>query len=381
MKYIPFNKISVPKTLIEDLSRVIKSGWITTGKQVQLLESSISSIIGTKNVVAVSSCTAALHLSYMAADIKAGNEVIVPSYTFCSTVNSILHIGAIPVFCDIEEDTFCLDPKDVEKRITKKTKAIIVVHFAGQSADMDSINRIAKKHKLKVIEDAAHAFLTKYKGKFIGSGKNFTCFSFYATKNLTTAEGGMVLCPDIKSAQYVKSMSLHGITRQAWKRYSKNGSWRYGVDYAGFKYNLSDIHATIGLSQIPHVNKAQKKRIELVTLYKNLLKNNPNLILPKENKDNGSQHSWHLFVVRIKSSSKINRDMVIEKMKIAGIGTSVHFIPNHLQNFYKKNGLSHKLPVTEKIFKEVISLPLYENLKKSEVLYVAKTLNKITYEK
>lgn len=380
MKYIPFNRVNIPSSVVSDLKKVIESGWITTGKQAQLFEKSIASIVGAKNVVAVSSGTAALHLAYLAAGIKPGDEVIVPSYTFCSTINSIMHLGAKPVFCDIEEDFFCLDPKDVERRITKKTKAIVVVHFAGVSAKMDSINRIAKKHGLKVIEDAAHAFLTKYNGKYVGGGKNLTCFSFYATKNLTTAEGGMVVCPNSKIAEYVRSVSMHGITKHAWKRYSKNGSWKYGVDYAGFKYNLTDVHATIGLSQIPFVERAHIKRVKLVRLYKKLLLNNPNIILPKDSDCANNQHAWHLFVIRVRPSSKIGRDELVEKMKLAGIGTSVHFIPNHMQRYYKDGGFSHNLPVTEKIFKEVLSLPLYENLSELEVKFISKTLNKLTYE-
>ena len=245
MKYIPFHKPSIPASAIEGLKQVIDSGWITTGKKVQRLESSIAKIIGAKYTVAVSSGTAALHLAYLAAGIGRGDEVIVPSYTFCSTINAILHTGARPVFCDIQEDTLCLDPKDVEKRITRKTKAIVVVHFAGLPANLDEINNLARQHNLVIVEDAAHAFLTKYKGKYVGSGKNLTCFSFYATKNLTTAEGGLVVCPNLETANYVRMMSLHGISKNAWKRYQKTGSWKYDVLFPGLKYNLSDIHAAI----------------------------------------------------------------------------------------------------------------------------------------
>lgn len=381
MKYIPFHKPNIPDSVLQDLKRVIDSGWITTGNQVQLLEKSVAKIIGAKYAVAVSSGTAALHLAYLVAGIRRGDEVIVPSYTFCSTLNTILHTGAKPVFCDIQEDTLGLDPKDVEKRITNKTKAIVVVHFAGMPANLDEINRLARKHKLKVIEDAAHAFLTKYQGKYIGSGKNLTCFSFYATKNLTTAEGGLVTCPDLKTANYVRMLSLHGISKNAWKRYQKTGSWKYDVLFPGYKYNLSDIHATIGLSQIPLAAKAHVTRLRLARLYKKFLSQNSNLILPSDPGDSTSDHAWHLFVVRIKSSSKINRDELIEELKSAGIGTSVHFIPNHTQTLYKQLGFSRKLPVTEKIFQQIISLPFYEGLKDQEVKYVCQILNRLTYAK
>jgi perosamine synthetase len=381
MKYISFSKPNIPVVTVENLKEVMDSGWITTGKKAQLLESSIVKIIGAKYAVAVSSGTAALHLAYLAAGIGQGDEVIVPSYTFCSTINTILHTGAKPVFCDINEDTLCLDLNDIKKRITSKTKAIVVVHFAGMPADMDEINKLARKYNLKVIEDAAHAFLTKYKGKYIGGGKNLTCFSFYATKNLTTAEGGLVICPNLKIANYVRMLSLHGISKNGWKRYHKTGSWKYDVLLPGFKYNLSDIHATIGLSQIPLVDKAHKTRVRLSKLFKKFLSKNPNLILPNEPIHPMSSHAWHLFVIRVKSSSKIKRDELIEKLKLFGIGTSVHFIPNHMQTLYKKLHLSYKLPITEKIFQQILSLPFYEKLNDKEVEYICQTLNQLTYEK
>lgn len=248
-------------------------------------------------------------------------------------------------------------------------------------ADLDEINKLARKYNLKIIEDAAHAFLTKHKGKYIGSGKNLVCFSFYATKNLTTAEGGLVICPDLKTANYVRIMSLHGISKNAWKRYQQTGSWKYDVLLPGFKYNLSDIHATIGLAQVPLAGKTHAIRLRLAKLYKTLLVKNPNLILPSEPIHSGSDHAWHLFVVRIKSSSKIKRDELIEELKSAGIGTSVHFIPNHTQTLYKKLGLSRKLPITEKIFQQILSLPFYEGLNDQEVKHVCQILNRLTYGK
>ncbi|MHB8870908.1 MAG: DegT/DnrJ/EryC1/StrS family aminotransferase [Candidatus Doudnabacteria bacterium] len=381
MRYIPFHKPNIPKKALKKIKEVLDSGWITTGKETVAFENSLSKLLGVNHAVAVSSGTAALHLAYLAAGIGSNDEVIVPSYTFCSTINTILHVGARPVFCDIEEDSLCLDPKDVEKKITAKTKAIVVVHFAGMPANLSAINKIARKHNLKVIEDAAHAFMTKYDHKFIGRGKNLVCFSFYATKNLTSAEGGLVVCPDKKTAEYVRSMSLHGISKSGWKRYSKHGSWRYDVLFPGFKYNLTDVHAAIGLSQTPFAKKSHLKRQKLSSLFRSLLKHNPNLILPKEPTVFGSEHAWHLFVVRIKLSALMKRDEVVEKLKLAGIGTSVHFIPNHLQSYYRKIGMGTKLPVTEKVFSEVLSLPFHEKLKIDEVKYICKTLNKLTHGK
>ncbi len=378
MKKIPFHKPSIPSLALKNIQNVLDSGWITTGEKVTKFEESLSNLLGVKYAVAVSSGTAALHLAYLAAGIREGDEVIVPSYTFCSAINTILHIGAKPIFCDIEESTLCADPFDIEKKITSKTKAIVVVHFAGMPANLDAINAIARKHKLKVIEDAAHGFMTKYKGKWVGQGNNFVCFSFYATKNLTSAEGGLVVCPNKKTADLVRTLSLHGMSKSGWKRYTKNGTWRYDILYPGFKYNLTDVHAAIGLPQVTLANKVHLRRAKLAKEYISLLKNNPNLILPAEPMGHGNEHAWHLFVVRIKATAKISRDKVIEEMKKVGIGTSVHFIPNHTQRYYKKRGLGCKLPVTEKVFNQVLSLPFYERLSKSEVKYICDTLNNLT---
>lgn len=379
MKYIPFHKPHLPKTTYPAVKKVLESGWLTTGPNVKKFEEKFKEVIKSRHAIAVSSCTAALHLAYLAHKFGPGDEVIVPSYTFVSTINTIVHAGAKPVFCEIDENTLCADPIDVEKRITKKTKGIVVVHFAGMPTDMDKINNIANKYKIPVIEDAAHAFMTKYKDKYIGESNNTVCFSFYATKNLTTIEGGMITTSNEEIADFSRIMSLHGISKNAWKRYSKEGNWRYDVVAPGYKYNMTDIQAVIGIEQLKHVKESVQKRQYLSSLYKKYLEKNPNIILPINPPYPNSQHAWHLFAFRLTGKSKINRDTLIELLKKHGIGTSVHFIPNHLQSYYRsltKNSI--KLPITEKVFNSIISLPFFEDLTESQIKRTCKIINDST---
>lgn len=377
-KNIPFAKTHIPPGTLGEIGKVFRSGWIATGPKTAEFETAFCNVIGNRHGVAVSSCTAALHLAYSTLNIKPGDEVIVPSFTFCSTINMLIHIGAIPVFCDIDENTLCLNPSEIIKIITAKTKAIVVVHFAGMPALMDEINSIAKKHNLKVIEDAAHAFLTKYKDKYVGSGNNLTCFSFYATKNLTTAEGGMVVTNSTNLAENIRILSRHGMTKQAWSRYETNGSWKYDVIAPGYKYNFTDIQAAIGLKQLEHAEVSRNIRLKLVNHYFSELSDNPRLLLPTKPTEKGSEHAWHLFTIRLTSKSQINRDDLIFKLKEKGVGTSVHFIPNHLQSYYKNTSPNrYHLPVTESVYQNILSLPLYEDLKSSDITYIAKIINQL----
>lgn len=378
MDYIPFHKPHLPYSTFKAVQDVLRSGWITTGPHVKKFEAQFNETVGTVHAIALSSCTAALHLACLAHAFGPGDEIIVPSYTFCSTVNTIVHTGAKPIFCDIDEKTFCIDPDDIEKKITKKTKGIVVVHFAGMPADLDRINRLAQKYKIVVIEDAAHAFMTRYKGKYIGQTENTTCFSFYATKNLTTIEGGMLTTPDMGIANQVRILGLHGISKDAWKRYSKEGSWRYDVVSPGYKYNMTDVGAVIGIEQLKVVKKSIQKRRKLVSLYRKYLSNNPTIILPIDPPYEDSNHAWHLFTIRVTERSKVTRDRLIDILKEANIGTSVHFIPNHLQAYYKTLG-KVTLPVTEKVFNEIISLPFFEDLTEKEIIYVSKVIFSATY--
>lgn len=373
---VVFAKPHIPENTIMEIDKVLKSGWITTGHKAKEFEEKFSEFLGTGKSLAVANGTAALHLAYAALEIGPGDEVVVPSFTFCSTINMLVHLGATPIFADIDEETLCLDPNDVEKKITPKTKAIVVVHFAGKPAPIDKFEKIVKGKKIKIIEDVAHAFMTKYKGKYIGSGKNLYAFSFYATKNLTTAEGGIVIGKNKRFMERIRILSMHGISKQAWNRYGKEGTWKYDVLTPGYKYNMTDIQAVIGLSQLEVANESRSKRLILVNRYLRNLSKNENLILPSEPTEKGSRHAWHLFTIRLNKNSDITRDELFVKLKEYGIGTSVHFIPNHMQSFYKKTYGKIKLPVTEKVFKSILSLPLYEDLTTEQVDYVCEVINK-----
>ena len=371
MKQIPFHKPHIDSKAQKLIAEVLKSGWLTTGVKVKEFEQKIADLLGLQHTLAVSSGTAALHLAYLTLDLKAGDEVIVPSFTFCSTINMIVHTGATPIFCDIDFKTLCLDPVDVKKKITKKTKAVVAVHFAGMPADLDKIGAICSKRKIPIIEDSAHAFLTTYKGAYIGSHGNISCYSFYVTKAITTAEGGMLTSPLPEIVTRARRLSLHGLSRDAEKRYSQGGSWKYEVLEAGYKYNLSDIHAAIGLSQLSNALKDKKSRTDIANLYRKLLGSVKDITLPIDPLHKNSSHAWHLFTIVVKDSSK--RDSLIEYMQKSGIGVSVHFQPNHLQPRYRAMG-NFSLPITEKIGESILSLPIYPGLKRNEVAYITSVI-------
>ena len=366
MKNIPFHKPHIGRQAQKMISAILKSGWLTTGARVKEFEEGVLNLLGLKYTAAVSSGTAALHLAYLTLDLKAGDEVIVPSFTFCSTINMIVHTGATPIFCDIDSKTLCIDTTELAKKITDKTKAVVVVHFAGMPADLDKIGSICAERGIPIIEDAAHAFLTEYKGKYIGAHGNTTCFSFYVTKTITTAEGGMVATASSDIIERVYRLSLHGLSRGAEKRYNIGGSWKYSVLEPGYKYNLSDVHATIGLSQLPNVLRDKKERTEIANLYRELLKSCKDIELPIDPPYEKSSHVWHLFTILVKDQTK--RDVLIEWLKERGVGVSVHFQPNHLQPAY--HVADSRLPVTEKIGDSILSLPIYPGLKKGEVKYI-----------
>lgn len=378
-KLIPFHKPSIPKKAVSLIAKSIQSGWITTGTRVKEFEKRVSAASGGLYPVAVSSCTAALHTAYTLLGFKKGDEVLVPSFTFCSTINMIVAAGGTPVFVDIDPKTYCIDPKDIRQKITLKTKAIVVVHYAGMPADMTAIESIARKHNLSIVEDAAHAFGSTYKGHQIGSSKkNLTCFSFYATKNITTAEGGMLMCRNADEENRARLFSNHGISRDAWKRYLPGGSYRYEVFSPGYKYNMSDIHASIGIAELKILPALKRKRLAIVAKYKKLLTGNPHINLPHDPPHKDSVHAWHLFTIEILPTSLVTRDELSEFLSLRGIGTSVHYIPNHLQPYYRKKYPSLVLPNTETVAERILSIPLYENLSMSDVEFICACINEAT---
>lgn len=372
MNSIPYAQPSIGEEEIQEVIDTLKSGWLSTGPKTLQFEKSFAEYVGVKHAIGLTSCTAALHLALLAHRIGPGDEVIVPSFTFAASVNTIIHVGATPVFADISEHTYILDIEDVERRITLKTKAIILVHYGGYVADIDAFNALAKKHGLVIIEDAAHAVGSERKGKQVGSFGNTTCFSFYATKTMTTGEGGMVTTDDDAIAEHAQNLRLHGMSKDAWKRYAKGANWRYEIVAAGWKYNMFDLLAALGIHQLKKLPSFIDTRRAYAEQFKEGLGKIPGLILPPDSSD--IRHSYHLYPIRISGG---RRDGFIETMANLDIGTSVHFIPNHLQPYYRERGSKEgDLPITEKVFSEIVSLPLYPKMTPEEVSHVIQATKK-----
>lgn len=376
--FLSYCKASLDRSEFAEVKDCLESGWLTMGNKVLRFEKAFAEYVGVKYALSVNSCTAALHLALLAHEVGNGDEVLVPSFTFVSTVNVIVHVGAKPVFVDIDPQTLNIDPQDVLRKITKKTKAIMAVHFAGLPAELTELKKIAKEHKLVLIEDAAHAVGSMYKKKQIGAHGNTTCFSFYATKTITTGEGGMLTTNDSKIAEFIMRNRLHGISKDAWKRYMKGGSWKYDVLFPGFKCNMTDLQASLGIHQLEKLEQFIDKRREYATQYNQGFASNPNLLtfpIPSH-----IRHSHHLYTILLQ---RYDRDKFIQKMSEFNIGTSVHFIPVHQFTYYKEAFpvKAMDLANTNEIAEQIVSLPLYPSMKKSDVAYVIKVVNQLTMER
>jgi dTDP-4-amino-4,6-dideoxygalactose transaminase len=377
-EFLPYSHPYWDDEEINAVSDAIRSNWWSRGPKTAEFEKKFADYVSAKYTVAVNSCTAALHAALAVKGIGPGDEVITTPLTFCSTVNVIVHCGAKPVFVDVCEDTGCIDPEKIAYAVTEKTKAVIPVHYAGQPCDMERIEKIAKEHGLFILEDAAHGLYTKCGDRLVGS-KNTAAFSFYATKNISTGEGGMLATDDEEIAEKARVFTSHGMSRNAWNRYAKGGSWRYSVETAGFKYNMTDIQAALGLTQLKRLEYMQKKREEYVAIYNEKLKGVRGVSIPTDNIKGRS--SLHLYIIRVdKNELDIDRDEFIEELTAMNIGTSVHFIPVHLQPFYQKNFGTKQgdYPVAESIFDKIISLPLYPSMKQEDVEYVADAVREIS---
>lgn len=368
--FLPFALPEIGEEEIAEVVDALRSGWVTTGPKTRQFERDFIRFLGDESLeaIAVNSATAGLHLALEAIGVQPGDEVILPSYTFTATAEVVRYLGATPVIVDVLEDTFNLDPSAVEAAITTRTKALLPVHFAGLSCDMDALIGIAKKHNLKVVEDAAHALPTTWKGKKIGClESDVTVFSFYANKTMTTGEGGMLVTRDINIAKRSRTMRLHGINRDAFDRYtSKTPSWFYEIVAPGFKYNMPDPAAAIGIHQLRRLPGFHAKREKMASVYDEALRELP-VILPPSALD-GDIHARHLYPLRLSNDLHINRNKFIEAMSERGIGCSVHFIPLHLQPYWKESCSlnADQFPVSQHLFEREVSIPLYTKMTEND---------------
>ena len=372
--FLPYFQPSIGEEEIKAVAEVLRSGWLTTGVKTMEFEELIAKYTGAKHAICVNSCTAALHLSLLALGVGKGDEVITTPFTFASTGNVIVHVGANPVFVDIKKDTYNIDPEKIKEAITPQTKAIIPVHYAGQPCDMKAIAEIAQKHNLYVIEDAAHAIGAEYEGTRIGTFSEATCFSFYVTKNITTGEGGTITTNNDRLADKLRLLRLHGMSRDAWKRYSSIGSWYYEIEDCGWKYNPTDIQSALGIQQIQKLDRFIQVRKRYAQIYADALSKVAGIITPYEKPN--VKHVYHLYPILLK---EYDRARFIDKMGKMNIGCSVHFIPLHLQPFYQKTFGFRRgdFPNTEWAYDCEVSLPLYPKMSKQDILDVVSAINEI----
>lgn len=369
-QFLPFALPDIGEEEIAEVVDSLRSGWVTTGPKTKRFEGDFAAYLGGGlEAIAVNSATAGLHLALEAVGVGPGDEVITTPYTFTATAEVVRYLGADPVFVDIDPSTFNIDPSHIEAAITAKTKAIIPVHFAGLACDMQAIIAIARKHGLKVVEDAAHALPTTSEGKLVGTlESDATVFSFYATKTITTGEGGMVVTRDPAIAARCRVMRLHGISRDAFDRYvSTKPSWHYEVVAPGFKYNLTDLAASLGIHQLRKANAFQARRTAIAARYDAALKDLP-LVMPPH-APAGEVHAWHLYVLRLAEGASMGRDAFIEQMAARGIGCSVHFIPLHLHPYWRDTYrlAPDDFPHAHANFRAAVSLPLYTRMSDDDV--------------
>ncbi len=374
-KFLPFSRPSIGKDEINKVTACLKSGWITTGALCKEFENKFCELSGSRQAVSLNSATAGMHITLSALGIGPGDEIITPSMTFASTVNMIALRGAKPVFVDVNYGTLNINPALIEEKITKKTKAIIPVHFAGAPADMGKINKLACKYNLAVIEDAAHAVGTYYKGIHAGGFGHPAIFSFHPIKNITTGEGGMVTLNDAKLEKKLRLLRFHGIERDAWKRYGKGGNPSYDIAEPGYKYNMPDMLAALGLAQLERWRELNHRRAELVKLYFEGLRDISAIDLP-EIPEYDHIHAWHLFVIKVRA---LSRDEFMNRLSDYNIGYGLHFPPAHSLSYVKERYAASavSLPETKRAADKIISLPLFPDMRDKDVLYVCSAIKEI----
>ena len=374
---------------INEVADVIRSGWLTTASRCAQFEKDFAEYVGAKHALAVNSATAALHLGLEALGVKAGDKVLVPTFTFTATAEVVRYLGADPVFVDCDSHTFCIALEHIEKALRlnsispedSRLKALIPVHFGGHPCDMDALLAFSSLNELKIMEDAAHGLPARYKGKLIGTLSDVTCFSFYANKTMTTGEGGMLCTDNDEIARRVKAMRLHGINSDVWDRFSTGASWEYDVIAPGFKYNMPDTAAAIGIHQLKKVESFRDKRQRIAEIYYRELRDIPGLILP-ELQCRMEEHSWYLFVVLVDSGSTkegIDRNRLIEELARRNIGTSVHYKPLHRMTYYRERySLRPEMfPNAEWVFERCVSIPMFSAMTDEQLEYVIKSIKEV----
>lgn len=360
--FLPYALPSIGEDEIAEVADTLRSGWLSTGPKVKRFEKDFADYTGASHAIGVSSCTAALHIALAAIGVGPGDEVIVPTMTFCATANVVVHLGALPILVDVDGDGL-VTPDAIAAAITPRTRAIIPVHYAGQACDLDEILALGDKHGIPVVEDAAHAIGCEYKGRRVGSFGLATAFSFYATKNMTTGEGGMITTNDAELAARMRQLALHGMSRDAWNRYGPSGNWYYEVTAPGFKCNMTDMQAALGIHQLRRLDGFVTRRQSIAALYREALAQFPSLLLPVERPNRN--HVYHLFPIQIDGSAgTCDRAELIQLLRDQNIGTSVHFIPLHRHPYYKNHhdGSARTFPVADRLFDGLLSLPLYPGM-------------------
>jgi dTDP-4-amino-4,6-dideoxygalactose transaminase len=376
--FLPFHRPWIDEAEIAEVVDTLRSGWLTMGPKTLQFEEQFATYVGARFAVALNSCTSALHLALDALGIRPDDEVITSVYTFTATAAVTLHLGGRPVLVDIQPDTMTMDPEQVAAKITPRTKAIVPVHMAGVPCDMDPLLELASKHGLRIVEDAAHTLPAHYKSRSIGSISDMTAFSFYATKNITTGEGGMITTDSDEYADRLRVRRLHGISRDAWKRYTSEGSWYYEVEYPGYKYNPTDINSALGLQQLRRADRFHAVRAYYASLYQLGLSDVPEITLPEP--PPWGTHSWHLYVIQLNLDQlTIDRDAFMRLLREENIGASVHFIPLHLHPYYRER-FGYRptdFPNALQAYRRAISLPLYPRMSEGDVWDVIRAVRRI----
>lgn len=387
-KFLPYCLPQIGEEEIAEVADSLRSGWVTTGPKVKQFEEDVQKYVHSSHGIAVHSCTGGLHVALTALGVGPGDEVILPSLTFCATANVVVHRGATPVLVEVDDD-FNISPAAVEAAITPRTRAIMPVHYAGMACNLKEIYQIAARNGLAVLEDGAHAIGIEYDGEKVGSDNlalrewskgvnSAVVYSFYATKNMTTGEGGLIVTSQEDLAKHMRVLSLHGMSKDAWKRYSHAGSWYYEVIDSGYKYNMTDIQAALGIHQLRRLDGFLKTRQEYAKIYNEAFADTPEIQTPIAHPDRS--HGYHLYAIRLNSKSlSIDRAGLIEELKKLNIGTSVHYIPVHLHPFYQRQFGYRRgdLPKTEEIYDGLLSLPLYPAMDKNDVVFVAEAVNQL----